>query len=139
MHARTQAGSARAEGNRLRFRGSLFLQMGGYLLDHDRVFNAGNDPDRAAAVRNVINEHRVMLFDDAIEQGLLGPVALVTGSLRVLGGRPGRRGVRHVSRPCDTVYLLALPADHEAWHSDDSAEKSEYSLIPTRSCPAACR
>jgi hypothetical protein len=24
--------------------------MGEYLLDHDRVFNTGNDPDRAAAV-----------------------------------------------------------------------------------------
>ena len=61
---------------------------------------------RPALPGQVVNEHRVVLFDELIEQGLLGPVALVTGSIPC--GRPGRRGVGHVSRPCDTVFSYSL-------------------------------
>lgn len=58
-----------------------------------------------ALLRQMGNECRVILVDDPIEQGLLGPVALVTGSIPVPGGRPGRRRVGHDPRPCDTVCL----------------------------------
>jgi hypothetical protein len=61
---------------------------------------------RPALPGQMFNEHRVMLFDELIEQRLFGLVALVTGSAPVLGGHPGRRGVDHVSRPCDFVFIF---------------------------------
>ena len=47
-----------------------------------------------APLRQMASERRVVFFDDPIEQGLLGPVALVTTSILVPGGRPGRQFLR---------------------------------------------
>ena len=52
-------------------------------------------------------ERRVVFFDDLIEKGLLGTVALVTTSIPLPGGHPGRR-VGHDPRPCDIVFLCSL-------------------------------
>jgi hypothetical protein len=61
-----------------------------------------------ALLRQMASERRVVFCDDPIEQGLLGTVALVTTSILVPGGRPGRRSVGHDPRPCDTVFLYSL-------------------------------
>ncbi len=61
-----------------------------------------------ALLRQMSRERRVILVDDPIEQGLLGSVALVTGSTPVPGGHPGRRRVGHDPRPCDTMFLYSL-------------------------------
>jgi len=79
-----------------------------------------------ALLRQMSRERQVILVDDPIEQGLLGPVALVTGSTPVPGGHPGRRRVGHdprtvealrfhsallrlhSGRPCDTVFLHSV-------------------------------
>ncbi len=53
-------------------------------------------------------KHRVMLLDDLVEKALLGPVALVTGSVPVPVGIPCRRSVGHDSHPCDTVFSYSL-------------------------------
>jgi hypothetical protein len=58
--------------------------------------------------RQMGGEGRVMLFDDPIKKGLLGPVALVTASIRVPSGIPCRRSVGHDSHPCDTVLPYSL-------------------------------
>jgi len=50
------------------------------------------------------SERRVVCFDDLIEKGLLGTVVLVTTSIPVPGGRPGRR-VGYDPRPCESVFL----------------------------------
>lgn len=49
-----------------------------------------------------------MLLNNPVEKGLLGPVALVTGSRPVTFGIPCRGGERHDSRPCETVFLYSL-------------------------------
>ena len=49
--------------------------------------------------RHVRNECRVVLFDDPIEKGLLGPVALVTANVGTGRGVPCRSAVRYDSRP----------------------------------------
>src|SRR5690554_2696755 len=49
------------------------------------------------------SECRVILVNDLIEKGLLGSVALVTTSIPIPAGRPGRH-MRHVPRPCNTVF-----------------------------------
>ena len=53
------------------------------------------------------SERRVVFFDDPIEQGLLGPVTLVTTSVLVPAGHPGRH-LGHDPHPCDTVFLYSL-------------------------------
>src|SRR5690606_35649517 len=40
-------------------------------------------------------------------KGLLGSVALVTTSIPIPAGRPGRH-MRHVPRPCNTVFTYSL-------------------------------
>src|SRR5690606_30138009 len=45
--------------------------------------------------------------NDLIEKGLLGSVALVTTSIPIPAGRPGRH-MRHVPRPCNTVFTYSL-------------------------------
>src|SRR5690625_233863 len=47
------------------------------------------------------------LVNDLIEKGLLGSVALVTTSIPIPAGRPGRH-MRHVPRPCNTVFTYSL-------------------------------
>ena len=54
------------------------------------------------------SERRVILVDDLIEQGLLGPVTLLTTSIPLPAGHPGRRRVGHDPRPCDIVFLYSL-------------------------------
>jgi hypothetical protein len=49
-----------------------------------------------------------MLFDDAREQGLFGPVVLVTTNRPVSLGIPCHGGERYDSRPCDTVTSYSL-------------------------------
>lgn len=44
-----------------------------------------------ALFRQMASERRVVFFDDPIEQGLLGPVTLVTTSILVPAGHPSRR------------------------------------------------
>lgn len=46
-------------------------------------------------------------MNDLIEKGLLGSVALVTTSIPIPAGRPGRH-MRHVPRPCNTVFTYSL-------------------------------
>src|SRR5699024_6362451 len=53
------------------------------------------------------SECRVILVNDLIEKGLLGSVALVTTSIPIPAGRPGRH-MRHVPRPCNTVFTYSL-------------------------------
>jgi hypothetical protein len=53
-------------------------------------------------------ERRVILIDDLIEKGLLGTMALVTTSIPLPAGHPGRRNMGHDPRPCDTVALYSL-------------------------------
>ncbi|MHC0225801.1 hypothetical protein ACYIRO_23845, partial [Escherichia coli] len=61
----------------------------------------GNRPDG-------LNEPvTVILVNDLIEKGLLGSVALVTTSIPIPAGRPGRH-MRHVPRPCNTVFTYSL-------------------------------
>jgi len=50
-------------------------------------------------------ECRVLRFDDPTEKGLLGPVALVTGSIPVPGGHPGRRRVGHDPRTVEPLRV----------------------------------
>ncbi|EGG28264.1 hypothetical protein IMCC3088_562 [Aequoribacter fuscus] len=57
--------------------------------------------------RQMGSERRVVFFDDPIEQGLLGPVTLVTTSVLVPAGHPGRH-LGHDPHPCDTVFLYSL-------------------------------
>lgn len=61
-----------------------------------------------ALLRQMGSERRIILVDDPIEQGLLGPVTLVTTSIPLPGGHPCRRRVGHDPRPCDTVFLERL-------------------------------
>jgi len=61
-----------------------------------------------ALLRQMSGERRVMLFDDPIEKGLLGPVALVTTRATHLAGSPCPSVVGHDPRPCDTVYSYSL-------------------------------
>jgi len=60
-----------------------------------------------ALLSQVGSERRIILLNDPIEQGLLGPVTLVTACIPIRGGHPGRR-VGHDPRPCNTVYLYSL-------------------------------
>src|SRR5574343_2036199 len=53
------------------------------------------------------SECRLILVNDLIEKGLLGSVALVTTSIPIPAGRPGRH-MRHVPRPCNTVFTYSL-------------------------------
>src|SRR5699024_4342230 len=53
------------------------------------------------------SECRVILVNDLIEKGLLGSVALVTTSIPIPAGRPGRH-MRHVPRPCNPVFTYSL-------------------------------
>lgn len=53
-----------------------------------------------ALLRQMDSDYRVMLFDNPIEKGLLGTVALVTTRIPLPGGRP-----------CDTVFLYSLSLD----------------------------
>jgi len=59
-------------------------------------------------LRQMGDERRVMLFDDPIEKGLLGPMALVTTNATHLAGSPCPSVVGHDPRPCDTVYSYSL-------------------------------
>jgi len=61
-----------------------------------------------ALLRQMGSERWVVLFNNPIEKGLLGTVALVTASIPLRRGRPGRRRVGHDPHPCDTVLLYSL-------------------------------
>jgi len=52
-------------------------------------------------------ERRVLLVNDLIEQGLLGPVTLVTTSILVPAGHPGRH-MRHDPLPCVIGFPISL-------------------------------
>ncbi len=58
---------------------------------------------RPARPGHVFNEPRVVLLDDPVEQGLLGPVTLVSGGAPWRVGTPCRRGARQGPRPCEAV------------------------------------
>lgn len=58
-------------------------------------------------LRQMGDEGRVVLLNNLVEQRLFGPVALVTTSIPVPGGRPGRR-VRHDPHPYSTVFLHSI-------------------------------
>ena len=60
-----------------------------------------------ALFRQMASERRVVFFDDPLEQGLLGPVTLVTTSVLVPAGHPGRH-LGHDPYPCDFVFLYSL-------------------------------
>src|SRR5690606_24445821 len=53
------------------------------------------------------SEGPVRLVYDRREGGLLGSVALVTASIPIPAGRPGRH-MRHVPRPCNPVFTYRL-------------------------------
>ena len=61
----------------------------------------------SALLRSIGSERRVVLFDDPIEKGLLGTVALITTSTPVPAGHPGRH-LGHDPRTCVSVFLESL-------------------------------
>jgi len=52
-------------------------------------------------------ERRVILIDDLIEQRLLRPVTLVTTSIPLPAGHPGRH-MGHILRPCIIGFPISL-------------------------------
>jgi hypothetical protein len=56
----------------------------------------------------VKKQHMEMGSSKLTDEQILGSMALVTTSILVPGGRPGRRRVGHDPRPCDTVFLHSL-------------------------------
>ena len=69
-----------------------------------------------ALLRQMASEPRVVFFDDPIEQGLLGPVTLVTTSVLVPADHPGRH-LGHDPHLCDTVFLYSLSLSCEILNS----------------------
>jgi hypothetical protein len=55
-----------------------------------------------------LDERRVVLRNDALEQRVLGPVARVAPRARRPGARC-RRGLTHVPRPCNAVRMYSIP------------------------------
>ena len=61
-----------------------------------------------------------LILDDPIEQGLLGPVTLVTTSILVPAGHPGRH-MGHDPRPWDTVFIQCF----DDWLNPPSIYRSD--------------
>ena len=87
------------------------------------------------------SECRVILVNDLIEKGLLGSVALVTTSIPIPAGRPGRH-MRHVPRPCNTVFTYSLSLSGKFFYPqpkclpllDIASQSMSLTILVRRSC-----